>query len=731
MRGLSLGCLLLDMDHDPPRPGIASILKRDRKMQRTSYPSNVRCSDLCIFATIISTCLTSTLSQVFSKLHNKELEARFNSLWTEISCLSIKRRKQIVLLCRAQDVIIGDPYNLLAIQTGLTAPPDDPELSADNRRFYNLIHSLQTWIRSPVLSSIILDMCRSAPLSYSEIEETKLASWGKEISVCERHERALNFDYECWFSQDAYSRPLCAGTPPNPKMARRIHSALVDWKRKVCSRILYPRMSRKSVSRSTVRSYEDIFNRRWVSSQDEGGVQMTQETIERIHHETGVALDGACEIRQTWSTSQTGPRTYFASGGFAYQKSKYIQEIASILTDQLDTTHPITRLSPGRLRLRGDNKYLRIYDLTAFTSNHWECKHFLDRLADWCRDDWVSIVDPLEGEVQVCLGDLISEYNQSMNYRAEYSLERICHEFFEMLEYHNQAGFLGIYGNINFSTFVHGGSLLMCVEEEDEANTAGDDAHYAEEHGNEYLSDRIILSNGLFEYTKLFRGDQAGAVCLKRGLTTVEGRIFPKKMLVFPSFANLGLIFGYLSPQFPPKVYQKTSPVDIVCTEIFRFLRGLFLSQVDQDLDIILELLTAIYESARLPKYGELPPYGHRLIPALPDTTASMISITPLEVLLHYHFSGGAILPKFHTEFDDDESLDHHLYADDQWVGTMTKKLRYLDVLGYVDSEEITEALWGIRAYERLVDMYSGLGTKTYRFRLLKDVPDYLDLLPN
>jgi len=636
-----------------------------------------------------------------------------------------------VLLCRAQEVVFGDQYNLLAIQTGLTALPDDPELSTDERWFYNLVRSLQNWIRSPILSSIILDICRSAPPSQSEIDDTKLASWGKEIAVCERHQRSLNLSYDCWFSQDYYNRPLCAGTPPNPKMARRIHSALLDWKRTICSRILYPRMSRKSVSRSTIRSYEALFNRRWVFQQAEGGVQMTQEVIERIHHETGVALEGSCEIRQTWPTSQTGPRTYFASGGFAYQKSKYIQEIAGVLTDQLDTTHPITRLSPGRLRLRGDNKYLRIYDLTAFTSNHWECKHFLDRLAEWCADDWISVVDPIEGEIQVKLGDLISDYNQNMNYHAEYSLERIYQEFLEVLEYHNQAGFLGIYGNINFSTFVHGASLLMCVEDEDEANTAGDDAHYAEEHGNEYMTDRIILSNGLFEYTKLFRGDQIGAVCLKRGLTTVEGRIFPKKMLVFPSFANLGVVFGHLSPQFPPKLDTRTSPVEVVCTEIFRFLRGLYLSQVTEDLDITLGLLTAIYESVHLPKCGELPPYGRRLIPALPDTAASMISISPLEVLLHYHFSGGAILPKFHIESDEDGSKDDHQYAGDEWYGTMTKKLRYLDVLGYVSSDEVTEVLWGIHAYERLIDVYSGYGTKLYQFHILKDIPDYLVLLPN
>jgi hypothetical protein len=318
-----------------------------------------------------------------------------------------------------------------------------------------------------------------------------------------------------------------------------------------------------------------------------------------------------------------------------------------------------------------------------------------------------------------------------MNHKPEYSLERIGEDFAEVSEFHNQAGFLGIYGNINFSTFVHGASLLMCVDSEDEANTAGDDAHYIEEHGREYLSDRIILSNGLFEHTKLFRGDQKGAVCLKRGLNTIEGRIFPKRMLVFPSFANLGTVFGYLSPQFPPKVGDRWDPVKVVCNDVFRFLRGLFLSQINEDLDVAHELITAIYESVRLPKVGELPPYGEKLIPVLPDTPISMILTSPLDNLLHYHFQEGAILPKFHHEYDIDESLSHHQFAGEEWCGTMTKKLRYLDVLGYVDCDEVLEAIWGIDAYNRLIDVYSGYGTRTYNFRILKDIPDYLVAISN
>jgi hypothetical protein len=658
-------------------------------------------------------------------MHDRNLGLRLSELWTIASSLPMKRRKQIVLLCRAQEVVFDDPYNLLAIQTGLTSSLDDRSLNAEEKRYYHLVSSYQDLIRSTVFSSVVLDICRSAPLSSSEISEIKLASWGKEVAVCERQERDLHFNYDCWFSQDDYTKPLISGVPANPKMACRIHSALINWKRVICASTLYPRMSRKSVSKATVRDWESIKGRSWGTDED-GGVQMTQESIERIHHREGLVLGGCSEIRQVWTKSQMGPRTYFASGGYAYEKSKHIQEIAGRLTEQLDATHPIMRLNPARIRLKDNNYYLRIYDLSTFTSNHWECKHFLDRLANWCCDDITTIIDPLEGAVQVSLGELISDYNHSMNYCAEYSLERIGEEFLDMCEFHNQAGFLGIYGNINFSTFVHGASLLMTVEDEDNANVAGDDGHYAEQYGCEWITDRVILANGVFETSKSFRGDEIGAVCLKRGLNQIEGRVYPKRMLIFPSFSNLGALFKYASPQFSKGHSNDKHPLDLVGTEVFRFLRGLFLSGVNEDLDPTLDLLEAIYTCAHLPKYGELPPYGNRLIPALPDASASLILIPPLDLLLHYHFSSGAILPKVLYNDSDDGSFGADWVAGNQWEGTMTRKIRYLDVLGYVRCEKQSEVVWGIDAYNRLVDMYSGSESYVYNICVLEDVPVHL-----
>jgi len=645
--------------------------------------------------------------------------------WDLISTFPSTYRKKLVLLCRAQEVIIGVEGNLLAIQTSLDILPPISARTRDFQVYLQFVHDFHSWIKSPTLSSIILDMCRSTPLATSEIADQILSSWGKEVSVCEKDEDELHFDFSCWFDDRCFDRPLVEGTPANPEMATKIHLALLKWRRKCTEIILFPRMSRKLVSRDTIRKWSEVFGYNWEVDEDEGGVEMTQETLEKIYHNFGVQLGGECEIRQKWYKHGVSPRTYFAQGGDSFWKSRFVQEIAGTLTESLSVTDPISRLNPGRIRLKDRASYLRIYDLTSFTSNHQECKHFLEKIIEFCSGYEVTIVDAREGLVTIDLGILLSVYNQ-MNDRPGYILEQICKELADVEEYHNRAGFLGVYGNINFSTFLHGASLLMMVQSEDEVNVAGDDAHYSETPGLEYIADRIIQANGRVERTKEFRSDEIGAVCLKRGLVQVDVMCLQKLMTIFPSFANIGQLFGYCPPQFRRSNLSRHESRKLVGNELFRFFRSLSLCEVSDDLDIIHDLIRAIYESACLPKAGSLPPYGDILVPVLPDTPITLISISPLELLLHMHFTDGAVLPRIYRDETDDE-FDHSLLvAGGVWNSPMSRYLKYLGVLEYVKSEEMEEVIWGIDAYNRLVDLYSGRLRRMYTFSCVVDVPVHL-----
>lgn len=482
-------------------------------------------------------------------------------------------------------------------------------------------------------------------------------------------------------------------------------------------------MSRKQVSSATVKDWESLYGRKWEMKEGNGGVEMTQETLERIRHKDGIVLNGACEIRQKWYKSGITPRTYFSSGGIAYDKSKYIQEIAGCLTQQIETTHPITRLNPARIQLRKSSMYLRIYDLMGFTSNHWECKHFVQKLGEWCLGHFVNVVDAEHGVVEADLGELILEYNLTMNVKPSYTMERVLSEYSSELFFHNQAGFLGVYGNINFSTFLHGASLLMSLDNPDEGNVAGDDAHYAQEPGFEDIHDRIIDANGLLEPTKTFRSDQIGAVCLKRGVTQIDNQILPKPMVVFPSFSNLGALFRWYPPQFPQDRKSRIQCLETVGAELYRFMRAIFQTKISSDLEELYDLIHAIYISAKLPTQGSLPPYGEILIPALPMTAQGFIAIDPLDLLVRFHFRDVVILPKIQSLYEDDESRDPLLSSGSQWVGTSTKALRYLEVLEYVRKEETAEVLWGALAYNRIIDIYRNDCVKLYAFSCINDVP--------
>lgn len=133
-------------------------------------------------------------------------------------------------ICRAQEVIENDKHNLLCIQTELTDilayMQDAPQQWRD---YYHIVHDAREYIRSGVFSSMILDMCRSAPISPSEVQEERHRAWGKEISTCERSERPLTFRYDCWFDPHHHANtPLVAGVPANPTAAWKIHLAFPD-----------------------------------------------------------------------------------------------------------------------------------------------------------------------------------------------------------------------------------------------------------------------------------------------------------------------------------------------------------------------------------------------------------------------------------------------------------------------------------------------------------------------
>lgn len=703
----------------------ADLVPHSRKekngMRPANYPESTIMSSLSSFTLIIGSCRTLSSPDL---IESKKLNVSGDLwiCWLTISRFPPSYRKSLILCCRAQVAPSSDQDTLLSNQVFGSLHPSDPEDVYTS--FCRLLQDMNHLITSPIFSALIIDFCRSSPMQLSDVLSSRLKSWGKEISILEGEPRESSMNFRVWFEPLYFRESFVPSADPNPDMASHIHSLLVQWRSRQSQKTFFPRMSRKMVSLSTIRSWEYFEGRTWITREREGGVEFTQETVERYYHHTGVKLGGGCEIRQKWYRSGVSPRTYFCQGGDAFHSSKFVQEMFTDLVDSLICTDHTSRLNPTRILLQID-QYLRIYDLSGFSSNHHEQKFFLQHLARFCEGYTVQLFDAREGLIVYDLGALISEYNQN-NIRSPYSLERFDGDFASVDSFHNVAGFLGVYGNLMTCTFVHGASLLQRFKDPDDINCAGDDVHFAETPGLEYLADPLIRANGVVERSKEFDSREEGAVCLKRGITQQGCRLLQKLMVIWPSFSGIGALFGFYPPQFPMEKLSRDEKLNIVGTELLRFLRSLFTAQIYDGLEYVVEFLHRLYSEASLPGEGSLPQFGGKwLMPVLPKSPEDILGSSPIRQLVNNFYVNGVVLPKRVDPWYEEstQSIPCDLYSGVSWEGFTSPYIKYLEALEYVRKDSILVFYSGLQGYDLLVQEFEYPQRQVYNFTIIRDVP--------
>jgi len=603
-------------------------------------------------------------------------------------------------------------------------------MSEEEETLRDIILNFKEVIASALFSGMILDMCRSAPLKAEDIHREQLKAWGKEYSVCTRTRLPHRINFRVFFEEESFHTSITPYVSPNPRMSMYVHSCLVKWRNEVCSQLHYPRLSAKQASYDTQRYWEKYTDQRWVNNAREGGIEFNQRTIERYYLNTGVQLPGVSEMRQKWYKSGTTPRTYFAQGGTHFHRSKYTQGMFLSLVDMLGPTNHVSRLNPARILMDNPDDYLRIYDLSSFTSNCHEQSKFLHHLALFCSGHNVSLVDAREGVIVKDLGDLISEYNQVCNEFPLFSIERFDKNDDLNPISHSNASFLGIYGNLATCTFLHGAVVLQAFDSPSSLNVAGDDGHFKERPGFEDIATDLIRSIGVVERTKEFDSREEGAVCLKRGLYQQDLRIYQKLMIIWPSFHTLGSLLGFRSPQFSPfdKDLSRDDLRDMVGNEILRFLSHLYYAKVESNLDIIIQFLHAYYDATNFPQYGTLPQCGGRyLCPVLPTSPEDILNEHPLDKLIRSSYNGSAMVTVSfdpNVEFDEASSMGYDLgYT---WRGEMTRHLTYLQKLGFLQSSKLKQYVWGDDGLQRLIEDFDPFRVPMYEFEIIDDIPFYL-----
>lgn len=174
-----------------------------------------------------------------------------------VSHCSLKMRSSIIKCCQAQHVPRrGSATGLLRIVQ------DSPRMAFNHSVWSTLdvVEEIQSLIESTFYSAIILDLCRGLPLALEDINMAKIAGWGKEISVCEAEAPCSLINWKVFMDPQHFSDSIHPCLPPNRMVAMSLYGSLSQWRRETSSRIHYPRLTFKNMSRATIRSYEEVIS---------------------------------------------------------------------------------------------------------------------------------------------------------------------------------------------------------------------------------------------------------------------------------------------------------------------------------------------------------------------------------------------------------------------------------------------------------------------------------------
>jgi len=553
------------------------------------------------------------------------------------------------------------------------------------------------------------------------IRETYGQLLGKEMLVMESSPLPGMVCYDCFFGE--YARPLHPTMLPNPIQSARIHRVIDSWISELTAKdVILPHMTSKLVSKHTQEMVSDIYPD-YTTFEEEGA---TQPDLENIYMKYGdLLLGGSCEVKQRWYTSGLVPRTYYAAGSDAYHKSKYLRDGFNRLCDLLPPTERFARVNTRRIVLSNPDSHAIIYDLTSFTSNMHEQRHFLDRLALYCRGSIVRVLDAIEGTIEVDLGDLISQYND-LNKNPTYSSKKLLGS--DLILDHHVAGFLGVYGNLATCTFLHGAVMSCVVESFQQLGIAGDDGLI--ESYDDWMTFFAIRLLGLMEESKGYSTNDTGnQVYLKRPIRQVGNRIYSESFALYSMIEHL---FEEDDPRFfktPRSSMERRKSLASSIVAYFRSLRSLILNS-DQIREIR-EFIGMVYTRAQFPESGHVPylptDFGshQKALPSVLIPSIDSIGKDPIEYTIKSLYSGSVVIPRRSLEripFDTEM-----LYSGSEFVCTGSGMLSYYRKMGFVELQQENELFVGEEGLDRLLEVYlTGDRYPVYTVAVVHDVPTQL-----
>lgn len=623
-----------------------------------------------------------------------------------LKTLSFKEKKQLITICRSSSIPIpGTTLFAKTIDAIHAIPP-------------NMIKFLTDLITNNLTCGLLLSLCTSTPIPEADVKSLYTELLAKEMKSLESSPRPPELHFNCFFGD--YLRPLHHTIDPNPKMAMYIHSIIDSWIEEMEGKIHYPHMTSKLSSSDTTRLVRDRYPE-YLSFEEEG---ISQYDLEYLFHTTGdKLLGGPCEVKQRWYAGFLTPRTYYCAGSDAYHSSKYLRDAFNDLCDFLPPTERHSRVNPNRIQSTDADTHFLLYDLTTFTSNLHEQRHFINQLALYCKGHTMTLLDTRIGLVDVDMGDLLLEYNQ-LNTQPEYSSPKLLGDL--VLKGHT-AGFLGVFGNLASCTFLHGAVMIQTCKDVSNLGVAGDDG--AKESSDDQTTMNAIRTLGLMEPSKVYTTRDPGyQVYLKRPTRQLGKRLYSDSFALYSMFEHLG---QFDDTRFFKTTRTKMERLSSLASSVVSYLRSLQKMLLSlEDKQKVQAFLCGLYEYAGFPASGHLPQLSSsserfQLNALIPTIREEFIGLNPIEMTIKSTWQGSAVVPETTStviKYDKD-----NLYSGSTFDATMTKELLLLSRLGYIEVVSRDEFVYGEEGLDRVLKYMTTQSSKVlYEVSVLKDIPDFL-----
>jgi len=667
-----------------------------------------------------------------------------------LPALSLRQRKALLTACRIQSYPSSDTRIYARLKSDwdtIVYYHEHPSESITTRRpaVATTLQDIASWISSlivsPITSGLLSAAIRSAPVEdLSSYIEAKWGGAAKELtaSIFQHTKIKLDFSVIMDSSPSARLRPFAPNLDPCPAVAQYIFTALTSLRSSLQNRLLLPKFSSKTVGSKVAdefwkmvpRSlYEDIQDMMPVS----GGV--TTQMLEKLYMETGIVIDGPVEVRTAWKYNDLRPRVYFAQGGDTFPISKFIQPIFNELADSLEFVHRKNRYFAPLSELSREDLMI-IYDYSTFTSMLEEVVSFVDWLARFFQGTPVFILDGKRGPIQVDLGELLHDYNSQCNQYADFDFGKITDCLFggEDFLFGHTCGMLGIPGNIQSCTVLHGIHLAFIAQSIYRFRCVGDDAKlYIRLEG--IIAKQILLSQLRnigevaeeklqdFEYDDEDDFETRAWYYTKRPIMRYQNRIISFPLMTFPT---LDILLGIKESHRTTRITDLQSRQRRFCSIWNRLLILLHYEQVHLD-----ESERSILYRFQVQAFRDL-----EITMKRPGIHKDLNLSVPL--FLYPEQFGENVFQLFsefygYTEEVEVPQLRHYVeypngYVGEVWESGKTSIINYFERMRYIESELIYERvsrqLLGDQEFGRRMLSYNV--TFQYRYTLVRSLPSWV-----